>query len=272
MKHRSLTLASLILLAPFAGLRAQDAAAAPSGAVEVVPGASAGEPWIDEGQDTLAAEELLKKLKPEEIAKVKRSINEASNFVSGIRLQEALQRLDEAEALAPELFMIHNLKGAVFVKMRAFDKAREAFQRAAELSPRSFQPRFNLAELDFVQAASKVRKKEDGADWEKARQSLESLLRPGMRPETRKLIVFKIIITLAAEGKYQEAEQRLSEFTYLDDQPIYHMSHAAIEFAKGSKEEAQSWIDSANRIYPTAEMVTYLDSFIEMGWVESLAI
>ena len=205
--------------------------------------------------------ELLKKLKPEQLEKVRRNVNEASTLVSGIRLQEALQRLDEAEQIVPDLFMVHNLKGAVFTKMRLFDKARESFQRAAKLNPASFHPKFNLAEIDFVQG-----------QWEKAMREFDTLIKGNADAGTKKLMQFKTVICLLKLNKVEDARKLAKSFSYIDDDPVYHMSHAAIEFHLGNKEEAQTWLDSTSRIYAQQQITIYMDSFIEVGWIESLAL
>ena len=43
--------------------------------------------------------------------------------------------------------------------------------------------------------------------------------------------------------------------------------------SKGAtRSAAQEWIDSANRIYAPQQVTIYMDSFIEVGWVETLAL
>ncbi len=217
---------------------------------------------------------VLETLKPEQVEKIRKLVNEASTFVGGIRLQEALARLTEAEAMAPDLFMVHNLKGAVFTKMKEFPKAREAFDKAMKLNPGSFQPKFNLAEIDFVTAANKVRAGNAAAaaeDWAKAEKGLKNLLTTqGVDTGTKKLVEFKLVITSLFLKKEDEAKKMLESFSYLDDEPVYHMSHAAEQYFRGNKTEAQDWTASASRIYPPQAVTIYVDSFIELGWVESL--
>jgi Tfp pilus assembly protein PilF len=233
--------------------------ATPNAALPEVPAVAAKKAPTKEDQDPTL--DLLKKLKPEQVEKVRRDINDASSFVAGVRLTEALQKLDEAEQIVPDLFMIHNLKGAVFTKMRVFDKARASFQRSMELNPNSFHPKFNLAEIEFVEH-----------HWAKAQHDFEALLKSDADQGTKKLIQFKIVICLLKQDKVAEAKKMADGFSYIDDEPVYHLSHAAIEFHEGDKQEAQSWLDSANRIYNPQVLTIYMDSFIEVGWVESLAL
>ncbi len=203
---------------------------------------------------------IMEKLKPEQRKKVEEQMNEASTYVSGIRIQEGLQKLGEIDKVAPGLFSVENLRGAAYTKIRDFVKARECFDKAQKLNPKSFHPRFNLAEIEFVEKKFPV-----------AEAAFRKLLEDKLDVSTRKLIEFKIVICLLKQEKTADAEKMTKTFSYLDDEPVYYMSHAAIEFAKGSKEEAQTWIDSASRIYQPADISVYVDSFIEMDWVESLS-
>ena len=251
MKSRFLL--PILALAAFASpLVAQE----PKKAVETPAASGRKGPKVD--PDPTQA--LLEKLKPEQREKVKKAVNEASTYVAGIRLQEALARLSEAEAIEPGLFVVHNLKGAVYTKMRDFAKARSAFEKAEQLNPQSYHPKFNLAELDFVEKK-----------FEKALAAFDKLLaHPQADDSTKKLIQFKQVICYLKLEKKDEAEKLIKSFSYIDDEPVFYMSHAAKEFAAGKREEAQSYIDSANRIYSAEALTIYFDSFIEMGWVETL--
>ena len=258
------SLAALPLLA--SAQEAPDAPAAPA------PAAKA--PALPKTDDDPTLDKL-KSLTPEQVEKVKKAINDASSFVGGIRLQEALQRLAEAEALSPDLFMVHNLKGAVFTKMRLFEKARESFKKAQALNPGSFHPKFNLAEIEFVEAADKARAGDEAgakAQFASAQKMFETLLAGKTDPSTQKLMEFKVVISQLKQGKVEEAAAAVKAFSYFDDEPVYYLGHAAVEFQKGDKVAAQEWIDSANRIYAPQQVTIYMDSFIEVGWVETLAL
>jgi tetratricopeptide (TPR) repeat protein len=177
--------------------------------------------------------------------------------------------------MAPDLFMVHNLKGAVFTKMRMFPDARKAFHKASELHPTSFHPKFNLAEIEFVEAAAKARAGQGeaaAAQFASAQKMFEALIAKEAEVSTRRLMEFKVAISLLKQGKEEEAEKMVKAFSYIDDEPVYYLGHAAIEFHRGDKPAAQEWIDSANRIYAPQQITIYMDSFIEVGWVETLAL
>lgn len=216
------------------------------------------------------------RMKPETVAKIKTLVNEASSLLPGVRIQEALARLNEADFLGQEkLFVVKNLKGACFTKIRMFPEARKEFEAALKLHPHSFQAKFNLAELDFVEAGQMERegKSEVKEQWAKALKAFESLQDArGVDESTRKLMQFKRVICLLKLGKRADAEALVSTFSYIDDEPIYQMGHAALEFDKNNRQGAQEWIDEANRIWRTSpqSIVVYMDSFIEVGWIDAM--
>ena len=105
------------------------------------------------GGDAAAAElpESVKKLSAADRQKLQSLLTDASAFIGGIRIQEAFEKIIDAEAMAPDLFQIHNLKGAAYTKIRDFPKARKSFERSLELNPTAFMSKFNITELDFVE-------------------------------------------------------------------------------------------------------------------------
>src|SRR5690606_12885181 len=108
----------------------------------------------------LAEEKLtlpgLEGLPKEKLATIERNIGEVAACMQGPRMQEALSPLfDTAELIGKDYFLVENMRGAVYTKMRDFENAREHFTKAIELTKsnpdQGFHPRFNLAEIEFVQ-------------------------------------------------------------------------------------------------------------------------
>jgi tetratricopeptide (TPR) repeat protein len=203
----------------------------------------------------------IKNLTAEQREKLQKLLNEASAYIGGIRIQEAFEKIIEAENITPDLFQLHNLKGAAYTKIRDFEKARVCFARALELNPNAFMTKFNITELDFVEHKF--------ADAEKNFQKLLDEA-PNMNIGTRRLIEFKILITLLSQDKDEEAQAVQDTFNYLEDTPAYYFGNAAFAFDAEDEDEARGWIRSAERIYTQQQVSVYVDSFIEMGWIENL--
>ena len=128
--------------------------------------------------------------------------------------------------MAPNLFQLHNLKGAAYTKIRDFEKARTSFERAIELEPRAFMSKFNITELDFVEHK-----------FEDAEKNFKGLLEldPKMALTTKRLIEFKVLVSQLGQDKVKEAEEIQTRFNYLEDTPAYYFGNAAFAFAKGRR-------------------------------------
>ena len=289
MKHRITATAAVLF-----GLAASPAIAQDETAPKATETEAAATGTEDAPKAAAApAEDPLKDLSAEQRVTLQKLLTDASTYIGGIRIQEAFEKIIEAEQMAPNLFQIHNLKGAAYTKIRDFEKARVSFKRSLELNPGAFMSRFNITELDFVEHKF--------ADAEKNFQSLLDDS-PKMNAGTRRLIEFKILICQLSQDKdaeakathgkfglniYMDEEGRLLEIDefdeeakkaaattkfvdYLDNTPAYYFGNAAFAFDKGDEDEARGWIRAAERTFSPQDVSVYIDSFIEMGWIDNL--
>ncbi len=223
-------------------------------------------PDVPAGPETPADLPGLENLSDEQKRTLVAGMGEVSNFLRGVRWQEALERLGELEIAVGNNHYIENLRGAVFTRMRNFDKARVHFAKALELAKNldaeAFHPKFNMAELDFVTKK-----------WDAARESFQKLLKDPGKPGTGSdtLINFKIMICDLQQKREAEADKILKTFDQYDaDSPAYYYGNAVKMFIKDDKEGANEWLESAKRIYPKEVNEVYNDSLVEMGWLETL--
>lgn len=139
-------------------------------------------------------------------------LDEAANFIQGIRIQEGLDRLLKIEELTKDFYATYNLRGAIYTKLRDFDKARAAFQKALELRPGLMEAMFNLAELDFVE------KKFAAAETAFRKLKEEHSNRFASHADAEKLIDYKLFIstllqsTAPGDSKEREALAMLEEY------------------------------------------------------------
>ncbi len=225
-------------------------------------------PDVPAAPEDLAPRKLpgLEKLSAEQLKTLTAGMGEVSNYLRGVRWQEALEKLGEVELVTGPNHYIENLRGAVYTRMRNFDKARAHFTNALELAKgldtEAFHPKFNLAELDFVTKK-----------WEAARDAFQKLLKDPGKPGTGSdtLINFKIMICDVQQKKEADADLVFKSFDQYDaDSPAYYFAQAVKLFAKEDKEGASEWLESAKRIYPKEINEVYNDSLVEMGWLETL--
>lgn len=224
--------------------------------------------WISAVPSGLAqqadAGSVSKKPSPEEQEKFSKLVNEAQQFQAQSQLLDAMEKINEAEAILPGTAILHNMRGSIYTAMRDFDKAQEQFEKAHAIHPEAFEPRFNLHELNYVRGKY--------ADAEKGFTELLNTYAK-LRVEIRHITYFKILVCQLKQDKVTEAEETAKNFTFMDDTPAYYYAKAAIAFHKGDKIEGHTWVNKANQIFPRPEQtVPYVDSLIEARWIDSLGI
>jgi tetratricopeptide (TPR) repeat protein len=224
---------------------------------EVAPDPEAGKARELPGLDKLTADQKKTLMA---------GMGEVGNYLRGVRLLESLEKLNELEAAVGSNHYIENLRGAVYTKMKDYKRARVHFRKALEfargIEAEAFHPRFNLAELDFVER-----------QWDAARDAFQKLLSDPGKPSSGSdnLIKFKILICDLQQKKVADAEVLMSTFDQYDpESPAYYFSNAVKLFVKDDKEGANEWLESAKRIYPKEINEVYNDSLVEMGWLETL--
>jgi Tfp pilus assembly protein PilF len=192
-------------------------------------------------------------------------IQEVQKLMASQHPAEALQKLDEAAAIAPNNPLIHNIRGSIYTSppLRDFAKALESFQAAEKLAPEAFEPKFNMTELLYVQGK-----------YAEAEATFEKLMTkfPKLREDVRHLIQFKIVVCRLKQNKLDEATKGMGAFSFMDDTPAYYFSKAAFGFQKDDKAAAAEWVSKAQRIFKEKENAVYLDTLMEAHWLPSLNV
>lgn len=182
------------------------------------------------------------------------------------RFTDALAKLDEMEAMAPDNPHLPNLRGTIYLAppLRDLDRAAALFDEAAARSPSEFSPRFHRAEVEYVRH-----------DWATAHARLQQLLTdfPKVPQPIRHMVLFKRLVCELKLERLVEAEQTLKQsFTFMDDTPAYYYAHAALAFARKDEVKAKDWLARAGGIFKPAERSPYEDSLMEARWLPSLAL
>lgn len=234
----------LLLLLPFALLRAEDAEPA---AREKLPHEQAFSNLPEEKRNDFAAK-----------------LNEAQRLFAGKRVFEALEKVIEAEAIFADDPELLNLRGACEVEFRAFDKAMVSFKRANELTPGKPLILFNISELNFVTK-----------EWAAAEQSFSEVLKLlGDKPvrnelQLARLVEFKLLLCKIKLGKMAEAKSMAEKYDYLDDSPYHYYAQAAMHFAEEREVEAETAMARAGRIFQNPGILApWQDTMIEFGYIK----
>jgi tetratricopeptide (TPR) repeat protein len=199
----------------------------------------------------------------EQIAK---KMQEVQELQAKLRYVDALAKLDEVDALQPNLPDVYILRGSMYLSpaLRDFSKAETMFKKAKEISPDTLAPDFNLAELRFVQQ-----------DWAGAKQGFEKALAdyPKTPLNIRHLMVFKLFLTEVKLDQINQAKQTLkSNFTFMDDTPAYYFCNAVLSLQSGKQGDGEDWIKRADGIFKASENSPYKDSLMEARWLPNINI
>ena len=188
-------------------------------------------------------------------------LREAAQLVTGIRVQEALEKIISAENIVNDYAPLFNLKGAAYTKIRDFDQAQLSFKKALEHDPKGVMTKFNLNEMLFVKKQYSLAEK----GFKKFLSDHKEL-----PTTTTSLVRYKILICHLKQNNIEAAKLALKNYDFLDDVPVFYYGNAAIEFYKDDTNEANSWLIAANKIYKPEINQVYRDSLIEAGWIENI--
>lgn len=177
------------------------------------------------------------------------------------RYSEALDKLAQAEKLAPNLADIYALRGDIYLapRRRDFALALPQFQKAAALQPQSPLPRFNLAEYYFVKH-----------EFDTALDALTKLdvAFPKLPEMIRHLVRYKQMLCQLKLGHRDEAEQIVAKnFKEDDNTPAFYFANAGLAFAAGDAAKANDWVKRGVSIFKGAVCEPFYDSFKELRWV-----
>lgn len=192
-------------------------------------------------------------LSDEQMAQAEKLFRDAHQAFLVNDYANAKQMIEQLNQLTPGNSSVMNLLGAIHTKEGNYEGAVAAFSEAAELAPKDFRPRFNIAEVDFLQKK-----------YPEARAKFQKLVD---EDATNELAAYKVYLTFLLEGNDAMANQTLATFNEFSDWPTYYFSQAAKSFQGGDTEEAQDWIISARKIYPGSRNSLYAETMLDLGWI-----
>lgn len=215
-------------------------------------------------QDLAPWQRDFSNLPQEERVRFMAHLNKSRELFQQKRVFETIDELHKAREIFPDSPDVENMLGACQVEFRAFEKAREHFERADELSPDNPNVLFNLGELQFVTkkwaAAEKTfREVIDKLDQENAGQQQMS-----------RLIEFKIMLCQMKQGEIEEARQLAEKYDFLDDSPFHYYAVAALAFDAGDEVKAEASLARARRVFRNpATLAPWQDTLMEFGYIKS---
>ena len=183
-----------------------------------------------------------------------KTVQTAMRTFSTRDFKTTLALVDKAEAMYQPTAMTVNVRAAIAIEDKKFDAGKEYCLKALQLDPKFFPALFNLAEIPFMQGK-----------YAEARLAYEKLLDDESSAD---LIKFRLYLTYLLEKNDEVAKQLLEKIPLLNDSPIYFYGYAAWEFAHGDEKKAQSYLNSAETVFPKAKLSNFLDVFYDIGWMK----
>ncbi|MBV9658000.1 MAG: tetratricopeptide repeat protein, partial [Verrucomicrobia bacterium] len=156
---------------------------------------------------------------------------------------DALALLDRAEAAggAPRADVL-NLRGAIYLRQKRYDEARQKFSAALSADPKFWVARYNLAETDLQEGR-----------YGDSRRRLANLVGRAAKnggPEARTFVQYKLLLADLLAGREEPVIRYLSEHRSTDAKRPdagYCYLNAALADRRGQTAEAERWRARARR-------------------------
>jgi tetratricopeptide (TPR) repeat protein len=189
--------------------------------------------------------------------------NEAVREFRSENYDKALTILDQAEKVSPAQPDATNLRGAIYLRKRDYPKAQQTFEKALATEPGSYYPKFNLAEILFLQKK-----------YPEAREKFESLLPQipqNLIRQEAPLVRYKILLTHLQQDNFTAAQEIADRFSPEGETPAYYFSKAALAAKHGQPAEMETDIRLAREKYAPALNQRFTVSLQELKFVPTAA-
>ena len=173
--------------------------------------------------------------------------------------RQAQDLIARADVLKPDQPDGWNLRGMVYLKQNAFDKAEAAFSRAISLDPKLWAAQFNLAETPF-----------QGRDYARARARFEKLIDQTdhfKEPKEWELVQYKAFLSCLLMGDKAAADKKLAKLPATGGvTPAYQYAQASLAFTRKDEAGSRKSLAAAQGAYSPLLNDMFSNSLIEVGW------
>jgi len=170
----------------------------------------------------------------------------------------ALDYVDRADEILPPTACSLNVRGAIAVEQRDFERGYKFFTEALKLDPDFLPAKFNICEIPFLQGKY--------ADARRLWTPLLSLTKMG--DASWELLIYRIYLTYLLEKDFDHAKEWLDKLPFPSQSPAYQYAHAAWAYQKGDIAKWDEWTRSAAFIWPESTRGEFMDVLIQLGWMK----
>jgi len=170
----------------------------------------------------------------------------------------AVEYVDRADEVLPPSAWSLNVRGAIAIELRDFERGLKHCLDALKLDPGFFPAKFNICEIPFLQG----RYGEARRLW----GELYSVMKAG--DPSNELVTYRIFLTYLLENNTTQAKEWLEKLPFPSQTPAYQFAHAAWARQQGDMKKWDEWLQSANYIWPEMKRSEFVDVLIQLGWVK----
>ena len=166
--------------------------------------------------------------------------------------------VDRADEILPPTAWSLNVRGAIAIELRDFDRGYKYCSDALKLDPTFFPAKFNISEIPFLEG----KYAEARGLWMKILATMNA------GDSTVELVTYRIFLTYLLENDFDRSKEWLEKIPFPSQTPAYQYGHAAWARQKGDIAKWDDWIRSAAYIWPEAKRSEYMDVLIQLGWLK----
>lgn len=170
----------------------------------------------------------------------------------------AIDYIERADEILPPTAWSLNIRGAVAIEQRDFDRGYKLCSDALKLDPGFFPAKFNICEIPFLQGNYR----EARGMWLK----LFATVKPG--DLVAELLIYRIYLTYLLENNLPLAREWMEKIPFPSQTPAYQYANATWARHHGQIAKWDEWIQSAAYIWPESKRSEYMDVLIQLGWMK----
>jgi hypothetical protein len=170
----------------------------------------------------------------------------------------ATEYADRADEVLPPTVWSLNVRGAIAIEQRDFERGYKFCSDALKMEPGFFPARFNVCEIPFLQG----KHAEARGLWQK----LLAGIRQG--EPTAELVTYRIFLTYLLENDFDHANEWMEKIPFPSLTPAYQYAHAAWSRQKGDLARWEEWLRSAAYIWPETKRSEFTDVLFQLGWLK----